>query len=223
MGDNISTVLFDLDDTLCEYRRSEADRLANAFTMVGVEPFFTPADVERLVPTVNAESLLDLRLQVFGVLAKENDREPATARRLAHAYEDPDHTNVVFCAGASDALDTLCDDYKLGLVTNGGKAAQQAKLDTLGIADSFDAAVFATPESAVKPDTDPFERALRELGSEPDESVHVGDSLASDVAGANAAGLTSVWVSWGQMPESCTVPDYTVRETGDVGSELWRS
>ena len=75
----------------------------------------------------------------------------------------------------------------------------------------------------MKPDTDPFERALSGLGVDPHEAVHVGDSLASDVAGANAAGLTSVWVSWEREATDGAVPDVTVSETGSVREEPWRS
>lgn len=52
---------------------------------------------------------------------------------------------------------------------------------------------YAEPGRAVKPDPEPFDRALSALGVTPTETVHVGDSLRSDVAGARAAGVTPVW------------------------------
>ncbi len=71
---------------------------------------------------------------------------------------------------------------------------QRTKMAALGIDDRVDAVVFAGHDAPVKPEPEPFERALAELGSTPDRAVHVGNSLDSDVAGADAAGLRSVWV-----------------------------
>jgi putative hydrolase of the HAD superfamily len=222
MGRPVTTVLFDLDDTLCEYRRAEVDRLADAFEAAGVDTFFSTDDVARWVPRVDADSPLDLRRQVFGAIVEEAGRAPAVADRLVRAYEDPDHSNVRFCDGASAALDALAHDYALGLVTNGGREPQRTKLDALDIADAFDTFVFATPEPAVKPDTEPFDRAFDDLGVDPRETVHVGDSLASDVAGAKAAGVTSVWVSWGREATDGPAPDYTVDHPGEIAGEPWR-
>ncbi len=84
----------------------------------------------------------------------------------------------------------------LELVTNGDEAPQNTKLDALGIADAFDTLVFVDPRNGVppKPDAAPFEKALTELGTTPNDALHVGDSLRADIAGANALGMDSVWV-----------------------------
>ena len=50
MGRNmggVSTVLFDLDGTLCEQRRPSRGVLATAFDRVGVGPFFTVEEYRR--------------------------------------------------------------------------------------------------------------------------------------------------------------------------------
>ena len=45
---------------------------------------------------------------------------------------------------------------------------------------------------AAKPDPRIFHAALARAGVAPDEAVHVGDTLANDVAGARAAGITPI-------------------------------
>ena len=67
----------------------------------------------------------------------------------------------------------------------------------MGLDSAFDAVVISGEVGATKPDPAIFEVALDRLGmSERREHVwHVGDSLTSDVAGAVAAGLSSVWVN----------------------------
>ncbi|MFC6960967.1 HAD family hydrolase [Halocatena marina] len=111
-------------------------------------------------------------------------------------------------------LETFASDYRLGLVTNGPRETQQLKLDALDITDAFDTTIFSEPGRPVKPDTEPFERALTLLDASPQTSVHVGNSIRSDVAGANAAGLHSVWVprpaSIVDREQTSVIPDETI-------------
>ncbi len=59
---------------------------------------------------------------------------------------------------------------------------------------SFDAVVTSEEVGCYKPDPVIFQRALELLGVAAHRTLHVGDSLHSDIAGAARAGLTSVWI-----------------------------
>lgn len=63
-----------------------------------------------------------------------------------------------------------------------------------GLRGAFDAVVYGSDVAAVKPDPDPFECALAELGVDPGDCLAVGDDLRTDVCGGNATGLGTVWV-----------------------------
>ncbi|MFC7045219.1 HAD family hydrolase [Halobacteriaceae archaeon GCM10025711] len=215
-------VLFDLDDTLCQHERTTADRLADAFAAAGVDPFFTVDDFRRWAPRVEGEDPLDFREQCFAAIAEEQDRDVDPAYRVAAAYEDPDPTDVRFRPGAEAALEELADDYRLGLVTNGGEAHQREKLDALGIADYFEAASYATPETGIKPDPAPFHEVLADLDVAADRAVHVGNSLTTDVAGAQAAGVATVWVpAYEPTGKQSHAPDYTVDSLHDLVPPPW--
>jgi len=58
----------------------------------------------------------------------------------------------------------------------------------------FDAIVSSEEMRCYKPQAKIFLHALTTLGIAADRAVHIGDSLHSDITGANAVGLTSVWV-----------------------------
>lgn len=90
----------------------------------------------------------------------------------------------------------LADEYCLGLVTNGGPDTQSPKIDALGLREYVDTVVLAGYHTPAKPAREPFERAMADLDADPERTAHVGNSLASDVAGANAAGVRSVWISY---------------------------
>jgi HAD superfamily hydrolase (TIGR01549 family) len=84
---------------------------------------------------------------------------------------------------------------QLALITNGAADTQRDKLRVLGMKDWFDVVVISGEVGIAKPDASIFRLALNKLLVEPEDVWHVGDSLAADVAGAKAAGLTAVWLN----------------------------
>lgn len=222
----IDTVVFDLDDTLCEYRRSGAEVLDLAFERVGVEPFFTVEDYYGVFEdhASRGDPVADIRSRCFAALAAEAGHDPAVGRRIADIYrQHRDHSEVRFRPGAPAVLDRLGRDHHIALVTNGGPAMQKQKLTALGIADAFETLVFAGYESDPKPSPEPFDRALSDIGTQPDRAIHVGNSLAADVAGAHAAGLQSAWLRNGYpLPEDGPTPDYTLDSLSDLHEVPWR-
>lgn len=83
----------------------------------------------------------------------------------------------------------------VALVTNGASDTQRNKIESMGIADLFSAFSISGETGVAKPDKRAFTVVLTALGVSGKSVWHVGDSLASDVAGANAAGLSSVWLN----------------------------
>lgn len=214
------TVLFDLDDTVCAYRRDTDAVLDAAFERTGVEPFFDAADWAGVVNEVDgADSQAHFRELTFGLLAERRGRDREHARAVAAAFGDErDHADVEFLPGAREAVDALADGHRLGLVTNGAPEAQRPKLTALDIEHRFETVVYAGSETLAKPDPSPFEAALDRLDETPDRTLHVGNSLASDVAGAKTAGLDAVWVPHGHEASTGGAhdPDHTLDSLHDI-------
>ena len=63
-----------------------------------------------------------------------------------------------------------------------------------GLLKLVEGVVTSAEAGAAKPDPAPFDAALRLAGVEPGAALHVGDSPATDVAGARAAGIRPVLV-----------------------------
>jgi putative hydrolase of the HAD superfamily len=96
---------------------------------------------------------------------------------------------------ATDLLRAVNGRLPLALITNGATDSQREKLQVTGIAHSF-AAIFISGELGfAKPDPRIFKLALDQLQVAPEHAWHIGDNLATDVAGAQAAGVTSVWLN----------------------------
>lgn len=114
---------------------------------------------------------------------------------------------------------------RLALVTNGPSSVQRAKLERVGLTDAFDALVISAEVGVAKPDTGIFEAALEALEVDAGDVWHVGDSLEYDVAGAQAAGVGSVWINrngWTRgrhQPE----PDREITTLGELTQLLERA
>jgi putative hydrolase of the HAD superfamily len=218
----LGAVLFDLDDTLCRYRETAGDILPRCFERAGVEPFFTAADYyERFEAYLDAaESIPELRRQCFADIARERGVDPELGYEVARAYTDErDYSDVERLPEARAAVSAAAEHGTVGLVTNGPPETQRQKLDAVGLADIFETVVFAGYDTAAKPDPEPFERALSDLGVAPDVTLHVGNSLSSDVAGAQAAGLDAAWLDDG-TPDPDPTPDYVLDSLSDLHSIL---
>ncbi len=210
MGPAVGAVLFDVDDTLCEYRRSTAELLSLAFDRAGVEQFFTtPEYVARYNDFADeSDGVGDLRERCFAAIARDRGRDPEVGRRVARTYADArEHTNVRPLPGAREALDRLHGTVPLAAVTNGAPEMQSAKLRTLDFANYFETVVHGGYDAPAKPAPDPFHAALETLDVSPERALHVGNSLSSDMAGAKNAGVTAVWLENETAAANETGPD----------------
>jgi len=217
---SIRAVLFDIDDTLCEYHRGAAELLAAAFGEVGVEPFFSASEYVARYNEFADESdgTVDLRERCFAAFAREKGRDPDLGRTVARAYAaERDHTNVRVLPGARETLERLHGTVALGAVTNGAPEMQSTKLRTLCAEDYFETVVHGGYDAPAKPAPDPFHAAVDALGVQPDRAIHVGNSLASDVAGAKNAGVAAAWLAnEAAADEDGPEPDHVLESMADL-------
>ncbi|MFN0095146.1 MAG: HAD family hydrolase [Dehalococcoidia bacterium] len=85
--------------------------------------------------------------------------------------------------------------FLVGMITNRafGGARFRADLRTLGLDFAWDAEVVSAEAGFMKPHPAIFRRALAEAKVAAAESLMVGDSLADDIAGAEAVGMQTAW------------------------------
>jgi putative hydrolase of the HAD superfamily len=80
-------------------------------------------------------------------------------------------------------------------------------LARFGVAERLDFAVFSSEIGWRKPHPAIFERALTELGVEAAATLFVGDTLASDIAGAHALGMQTCQAVWFRADEDAGAPE----------------
>ncbi|ESP93591.1 hypothetical protein N483_25105 [Pseudoalteromonas luteoviolacea NCIMB 1944] len=87
-------------------------------------------------------------------------------------------------------LDKLAQQYTLIAITNGN-----VEVDKFNLAGVFERVYLAGPDGQAKPAEDLFTRACQDLNVLPQQILHIGDSLDTDVQGANLAGCHSIWLN----------------------------
>ncbi|WP_327053009.1 HAD family hydrolase [Halomicrococcus gelatinilyticus] len=211
-SDGYEALLFDLDRTLVEHDQPPGAAFEAACAAVGREPFCDPATLERAAEVVRSGSTaIDagaFERRVFETAAAAAGVD-VDATALARAFRDAlDHEAVSLRPGAWTALDAAAA-YDCALVTNGPARTHETRLDAVGLGDWFETTVFGSDVPRVKPAREPFERALADLGVTPDRTLKIGDSLRTDVAGANDLGIDTVWVPYGDRRRTASDPEPT--------------
>lgn len=228
----IDAVCFDLDGTICVSEQTDDAFLDAVFGRAGVDPLFTAADLRAIEPgdIEPAANITAFYTNLYREAVRRSDVDiPADSGLVDElgrvAGKLYDETAVTFREGADELLAHARDRYDVGLITNGTRRTQQAKLDALGIADAFDVTVICDPAHGIsgKPAREPFERALAELATPAETTIHVGNSHGEDVVGAHNAGLQSVWAPTGRPHEEYPAdpdpaPTYRVDTLADLFS-----
>ena len=126
---------------------------------------------------------------------------------LKHRFEDIEpYPDVI------PSLDILGQNYTLGLLSNGNGYPEQC-----GLPDRFAFVVFSQDVGVDKPDSKIFFTTCEKAGCKPEELMHVGDSLESDVAGANGVGAVSVWLNRNnEKNDTGIVPDYEICSFSEI-------
>ena len=197
-------VLFDLDDTLCDYARARALRLRLAFSLDLGERAVAPGAAERDLDRMIADSLAteDHGADHFPELFRRHGvDDPAIAEAAAGWYRANRCHGLELFGDALETIAALRDlppsdgGRVIGLVTNGPAEVQREKIALLGLDRVVDFAVVSGEFGIWKPDPRIFWEALRLGGAAPEEALFVGDSAEFDIAGARAVGMRTVWVN----------------------------
>ena len=84
---------------------------------------------------------------------------------------------------------------KIGLVTNGRVATQEAKLRSCGLLPYFDDVIISEAIGIAKPDPHILILACKHLNVPIGECLFAGDNANTDIAGARAAGMDCLWIT----------------------------
>lgn len=215
-------LIFDADHTILDFDADERRAFRAAFAAAGIRPTADMVEacwqfsaqnwaalglLEMHLPEIQARyhqlyythvrEIMQFADDTFGLGAGRARAEHVFTEALsaaAHPVED-----------APRVLAALHARYKLCVATNGLSAMQTGRLASFG--GLFDRVFISEEVGAVKPTAAFFGHMLSALGTAPARCLMVGDSLGSDIAGANGAGMDCIWFNrrGEPLPAGCRV------------------
>lgn len=210
MSGKYTTLLFDADNTLLDFNKSEYTSLVKTLEYYGVP-----------VTEENIETYVKINQSLWKQLEKKEITKPQLKQiRFRRFFDtigfdfkkDTLEVNEHYlgllseCGYTMDGAQELCKKlsdkgYKLYIVTNGIAKAQARRLEKSGllpyISDVFVSETIGYP----KPDVRFFDYVLEKI-SEQDKSriAVIGDSLSSDIKGAYDSNIDSIWLNLNNEP-----------------------
>ena len=204
--------LFDLDNTLADHRTSLHVRLHHAF-----EEVFPEEDERTKVVAASVEITHDGTGHFAQLLADHGIDAAAVAERAIERYRSDRYRGLELYVDTLEAIAQASEHFEIAMITNGPTDIQQPKLDLLGIEELFSFVLISESTGYWKPDPRIFELALERAGVPAHEAVYIGDSPDHDMLGAQAAGLTAIWMNrLGLTWPGGRQPDYEARDLHDA-------
>ncbi len=191
----ITTVVFDLDDTLYD----EVDYCRSGFAAVArfLVRFSGCSCAEEASACLWRHFLAGNRTSTFDA-AMEELGIPYDEHRIAQLVEvyRSHRPDIALPADSRQTLDALQGRYTLALLTDGFLPAQKLKVDALGIESRFGAIVYTEElgRSSWKPSPAGFEKLVSELDTPASRMAYVGDNEAKDFIAPNRMGMLTVQV-----------------------------
>ena len=229
----ITHILFDVDDTLLDYQRAEAQVLRKIFADCGRELraeelseawrlSWAYWDAERLsetdAPEVQREYHERYHRSVQAYCG-ELSRSHGLGLTAAETYRRFNLYLVQAVTMYDDTLEVLDAlkerGYVLCAATNGLACVQRPRVGALG--GRIDRLFCSEELGVVKPMEAFFARVLEETGARAEQCLMVGDSLTSDILGAKRAGMKAIWVNrTGREPAEGAAPDEIVENLTEI-------
>lgn len=215
--------LLDADDTIFDFIGAAKWSLKIAFEKFGLEYSDKLFDLfkskndeawrEYEKGKFDKPSLRFYRFYEFFKEAKIN----ANPTLVDGVYFDTLCTSSHIIDGAITFLENLKTRGEIYLITNGTTVAQEGRIKASGIG-SFLKDVFISDQLGVaKPEKKFFDIVLESIKKEKGKCVVIGDSLSSDIQGANNAGLDCIWFNpYRKQNQTSAQPNYIAENYSEI-------
>jgi putative hydrolase of the HAD superfamily len=221
-------ILFDADDTLFDFAKSEVVAFENTILPhigeIALEHVFERykkisrklwSRVEKGKANNNY-----LKVERFRRL-KRLFKLKYDARVISEQYLDHLSQQAFLLEGAEELCRELHKNYRLGIVTNGIEHVQRRRLASSPLAKYFDFMIVSEECGFAKPDPRIFKYTLEKALHEEITSVlMVGDRLEADIAGANVLGIATCWYNPSKIPRTGAIPTFEIHSLKDLLGRL---
>ena len=196
----IKAVIFDLDNTLLDFMKMKEYAVKAAIAgMIEAGLDIDDEESYKTIVSIYEEEGWENQ-QVFNyfldrTVGEVNNKYLAAA---IVAYRRAREANLLLYPNVNHTLVELMKaGIKLAVVSDAPSREAWMRIYYLNLHHHFDFVLTFDDTNARKPSPIPFQMALKELKTEPSETLMVGDWPERDVAGANNLGIRSIFARYG--------------------------
>lgn len=205
--------LFDLDDTLLDFKESERLCFFSSLKTLGVT-----GDLDQMFAQYQVENAALWRLFEQGQTTKEHLKVErfrkvfdafeidTSAEEASHLYLSSLPDSVVLMDYARELLSFLYDKGEIGIITNGIAHVQEKRIDNSNIKEFLSFISVSEDCGYAKPDTRFFEYTVSKAKNfDKDKTIVIGDRFDADIVGGHRFGIDTCWFNPKQVNSSSDV------------------
>ena len=202
----IRVILWDIDNTLLNFNKAEVAALNKDFEEFSLGELTEEMFKEYIVinkrrwqalergEMTKPEVTVGRFVEFFG----QYGIDTSVASAFNERYQELLGETICFNDDAYEIVKDLKGKVLQCAASNGTKKAQTGKLKNSGLGELFDLVFISEDVGAEKPAIEFFDKAFSDIKEkigafELDEVLMIGDSLTSDIKGANNAGVKACW------------------------------
>ena len=221
-----TTVLWDLDQTLLDFDRSMAYAIRAVFAQYDL---YIDDKIAARYEVINRDhwnrlergeiTKEEVKVGRFRVLLAELGIRHIRPEEIAESYQEALGSVYYYMDGAVEVVTKLRDlGYRQYVVTNGVNTTQSNKMKLSGLDQLVDGVFVSELMGYPKPMKGYFDACFAALPEGTREScILVGDSLTSDMQGANNAGIAACWFNPEEREKDVDVQiDYEIRHLREL-------
>lgn len=225
-----NTIIFDADDTLFDFKKSEREAFKN--TMLEFNYNYDESYHLKIYHEINAAiwrefedgliSQKELKVERFKRFSDKLELE-LDAESFAKAYAKHLANQSFLYEDSIALIESLSKDYNLTIVTNGLTDIQEKRIKKSPIAKYFKNIIISEEVKVSKPDPKIFEYTLIGIKYiDKSKVLMVGDSLNSDIRGGNNFGIDTCWFNQDKvMNKTDVIPTYEISNLLELKKFLW--
>jgi len=216
---NYEVIIFDADETLFNFKKSEKYALKNTMIEFGIDydenyHLKVYKDIYTLIWKEFENGLIiqrDLNIERFKrLLSKLNIKFDEV--KFAKSYVKHLSCASFLYDDSMALIESLHKDYRLIIITNGLKDVQDNRIRKSVIGKYFEDVVISDEIEVSKPDPKIFQHALKNINhTDKTKVLMVGDSLTSDIQGGIRFGIDTCWFNSNKIiNKSAIKPTYEI-------------